>query len=301
MNYCVYHSQKGKASGGPLGSHIDREEGKEHTYKNADATLTQYNRVFACPRGRHKMPMHLAIQDRIVEGYDNKRKIRTDAVKFVNHTLTGSHDKMMRLIENPEEFEEWIKENRKFIEDEFGAENIVRFTLHLDEKTPHIHAVTVPLTEKGKLSWKELAGGKKEMHERQTNYHKRMQRFGFDRGREWTGVKHEDRKEYDKRIEESKNKDLGVLLEPVKRFVGINVNKTLLKHEKTIRELKMALDESKNKETILDLKWREDRDKKQDNLIKRIQQEEHIRKMHEIHLKKEDLKKQLGIDQGMGR
>jgi hypothetical protein len=286
MNYCVYHSQKGKASGGPLGSHIDRESGKEHTYKNADAELTQYNREFSCPGGRHKWPMHLAVQDRIVEGYDNKRKLRTDAVKFVNHTLTGSHDKMMRLLEKPEEFEEWIKENRKFIEDEFGAENIVRFTLHLDEKTPHIHAVTVPLTERGKLSWKELAGGRKEMHLRQTNYHKRMERFGFDRGREWSGVKHEDRKEYDKRIEEAKNQDLGAILEPVKGVFGVNANKTIEKHENSIRGLKMALDESKNKEKIIDLKWRTDQDKKQDAIIKKIEQEEHRRKMHELHLKR---------------
>ena len=286
MNYCVYHSQKGKASGGPLGSHIDREVGKEHTYKNADAELSQYNREFACPGNRHKWPMHLAIQDRIVEGYNNKRKMRTDAVKFVNHTLTGSHDKMMRLLEKPEEFEEWIQENRKFIEDEFGAENIVRFTLHLDEKTPHIHAVTVPLTETGNLSWRELAGGRKEMHLRQTNYHNRMQRFGFDRGREWSGVKHEDRKEYDKRIEEAKNQDLGELIKPVKSFIGINTAKTVEKHENTIRGLKMALDESKNKETIVNLKWRNDQDKKQDAMIKRIQQEEHRKRMHELHLKR---------------
>lgn len=260
MNYCVYHSQKGKASGGPLGSHIDRQKGKEHTYKNADASLTEFNRNFNCPGGRDKMPMHLAIKDRINEGYNGKRKIRTDAVKFVNHTLTGSHEKMMRLIKDPEKFEAWIQENRKFIETEFGAENIVRFSLHLDEKTPHIHAVTVPLTEYGRLSWKELAGGKKEMHERQTRYHEKMQQFGFDRGKEWTGIKHENTQEYYKRLETIKNSDKNTLLEPVKGFLGIDKAKTLEKYENVINELKTALDESTNKEDVLDLKWRNQRD-----------------------------------------
>jgi len=287
MNYCVYHSQKGKASGGPLGSHIDRQKGKEYTYKNADAELSQYNREFACPGDRHKWPMHLAIQDRIIEGYNNKRKIRTDAVKFVNHTLTGSHDKMMRLLEQPEEFEKWIQENRKFIETEFGAENIVRFTLHLDEKTPHIHAVTVPLTETGNLSWKELAGGKQEMHERQTRYHEQMQQFGFDRGVEWTGIKHEDRKEYDKRIKKAKNQDLEAILEPVKGFFGINTDKTIEKHEESIKRLKMALEESKDKELKLDLKLKSDQEhKKQNELIQKIQQEEHRKRMHNLNLKR---------------
>ena len=53
---------------------------------------------------------------------------------------------MKEIFADKEKSKEWIKENYKFLAKEFGKENIVRFTLHLDEKTPHLHAVTIPLT-----------------------------------------------------------------------------------------------------------------------------------------------------------
>ena len=62
---------------------------------------------------------------------------------------------MKEIFADKEKSKEWIKENYKFLAKEFGKENIVRFTLHLDEKTPHLHAVTIPLTNDGRLSAKK--------------------------------------------------------------------------------------------------------------------------------------------------
>ena len=41
--FAVYHTSKGKGSGGGLGNHIDRVKGKEHTYQNANPKLRDLN------------------------------------------------------------------------------------------------------------------------------------------------------------------------------------------------------------------------------------------------------------------
>ena len=58
-------------------------------------------------------------------------------------------------------FLEWQRANIKFLEDEYGKENIVKLELHRDEKTPHFHAIVVPLTKDGRLSAKEVVGDRK--------------------------------------------------------------------------------------------------------------------------------------------
>ncbi|MGB3653310.1 MAG: MobV family relaxase, partial [Rivularia sp. (in: cyanobacteria)] len=78
---------------------------------------------------------------------------------------------------------DWIKHNYRFVTKEFGQENIVRFAMHADEKTPHIHATVVPLTADGRLSAKEyLFGHKEKLRGFQDRYAKAMQGFGLERG-----------------------------------------------------------------------------------------------------------------------
>ena len=68
---------------------------------------------------------------------------------------------MKEIEDNPQQREAWIVANLDFIKKEFGSENLVRFAVHRDEKTMHIHAVTVNLTKDGRLSAKEIIGSKK--------------------------------------------------------------------------------------------------------------------------------------------
>lgn len=46
------------------------------------------------------------------------------------------------------------------------------FTLHMDERTPHIHCVVVPLTVDGRLSAKEVMGDRRKLSELQDCYGK---------------------------------------------------------------------------------------------------------------------------------
>ena len=61
------------------------------------------------------------------------------------------------------------------LEEEYGRENIVGAAIHLDESKPHLHLDVVPLTEDGRLSAKEIVGGKGKMHKKQTEWLEKMQ------------------------------------------------------------------------------------------------------------------------------
>ena len=207
MGYAVYHTEKGAGGSAAIGNHIDRTKGKEHTFKNADPSLINKN-LHMAPAKYQEVGLSEAIKIRMEEGYgvrNNegvlvKKGVRKDAVKYFKHVLTGSHDEMIALAKDPNKLEAWIKDNHKFIAQEFGEQNIVRFTLHLDEKTPHIHAITVPLTSDGRLSAKDIIGNPAAMSKRQDRYAEAMQPYGLERGMKLTGIRHETAKEYYGRI-----------------------------------------------------------------------------------------------------
>ena len=207
MGYAVYHTEKGSGGSAAIGNHIDRTKGKEHTFKNADPELINKN-LHMAPAKYQEVGLSEAIKIRMEEGYGVKndegvlvkKGIRKDAVKYFKHVLTGSHDEMIALAKDPKEFEAWIKDNHKFIAQEFGEQNIVRFTVHLDEKTPHIHVITVPLTTDGRLSAKDIIGNPAAMSKRQDRYAEAMQPYGLERGIKLTGIRHETAKEYYGRI-----------------------------------------------------------------------------------------------------
>lgn len=240
-NYAVYHTEKGSSSSGGIGNHIDRTEGMEHTFQHADPERRHLNQNFRVPKDRQNMSLSDAINDRIKEGYNGKRKIRTDAVKFQTHILTGSHERMKEIFENPELAKKWLQANYKFVQDEFGKENLVRFTLHRDEKTPHIHAVTVPLTADGRLSAKETIGNKKAMQERQDRYAKAMQPFGLERGIKNTGIKHENATEYYARMKKANDIGDENEIKASKNVLGVYTPKSVSELENAVKSQKTAL------------------------------------------------------------
>ncbi|MCK0201400.1 MobV family relaxase [Ornithobacterium rhinotracheale] len=251
MGYAVLHSEKGKTSSGGIGNHIDRVAGAEHTYLHADKSRTHLNVNIGLLNDYHKKPLKQAIAERIEEGYKGKKAIRKDAVKYMTHVLTGTHEDMVEIFKDEEKKDAWIISNVKFLIDEFGRENIVRATVHLDEKTPHMHAVIVPLTEDGRLSAKEVMGNKKEMQERQDRYAEEMEKFGLKRGIRSTGIKHESAREYYARISPKREN-----IDDLRQSKLFGLSKPL-DEEKVLAKVSYLENEIKNKEIqILKMKDR---------------------------------------------
>ena len=249
MGKVAYHVEKGLDSSGGLGHHIDRTKGKEHTYPHADLSRGDLNQNYAVNK-YCSMELPEAIEARIKDGYNGKRKIRTDAVRFLSHILSGTHEDMISIFSDEKKKEGWIKANFDFIKEQYGADNIVRFSLHLDEKTPHIHAITIPLTLEGKLSAKEVMGDKFALQKKQTRYAEYMKPFGLERGELGSTAKHESLDEYRRR----ENKIALKINEPIeiiekKTLFGSSVDKeaTIEKLQEDIKAYRVLLEDEKNK------------------------------------------------------
>lgn len=93
----------------------------------------------------------------------------------VDFIISGSHDTLCRMafgsqeidyeknadnssIERRPEIEQWAKEMYDVLADRFGEENILSFIVHLDERSPHIHADIIPVKD-GRISFKEVFCG----------------------------------------------------------------------------------------------------------------------------------------------
>ena len=246
MSYAVYHAEKGSISPGGIGKHIDREPGAKHTYRHADPERIHLNENITVNKHCDKA-LHLAISDRIAEGYCAKNKagelklIRKDAVKYTTHILTGSHEQMKKIEADPDLRKTWISKNLEFIKNEYGEKNIVRFSVHRDEKTMHIHAITVPITEDGRLSAKELLGDRLAMSQRQDRYAEQMKSFGLNRGQKATGIKHESAREYYSRIQEAQETISKNDFKPEKNLLGAYKSESVEEMQSILKSQKIAL------------------------------------------------------------
>ena len=201
MGKVAYHIEKGIGNAGGLGHHIDRTEGKEFSYKDADLTRLHLNKNYAL-NAYCKMPLEKAIEERIKEGYKSTRKIRENTIRYTSHILS-SDEKTMKDIFAKGQGEEWVKANLAFLKEQYGAENIVRFALHMDETTPHLHAIIIPLTKDGRLSAKEVIGNRKDLQDKQTKYANYMKPFGIERGVLGSKATHENIQDYRRRINQA--------------------------------------------------------------------------------------------------
>ena len=236
MGYAVFHATKGNGGGSKLGAHIDRDISQKQTFKSADPERMHLNQNLIPKNIYSEMKLPEAINARIKEGYQGKTAIRKDAVKFIPMVMTGSHEDMKEIFKNSEKANTWLKANYDFVCKEFGKENIVRFTLHMDEKTPHIHAVVVPLTDDGRLSAKERFGNRKDLSDRQTRYAEQMASFGLKRGLIGSKAKHTSEGWYIAKQKETEK----AVLSPLERLNFLERLNPLKKIEVLTEGLKLA-------------------------------------------------------------
>ena len=72
------------------------------------------------------------------------RKVRKNQTKAIRIILTRTHEQMMEL-QHDGKLDQWVKANQSWLKDTFGEKNLVSCVLHMDEKTPHLHATIIPI------------------------------------------------------------------------------------------------------------------------------------------------------------
>ncbi len=167
----------------------------EHNYRlapervpNADAAAPYRNHEYI----NHKEKDYWTLATERIEQVVT-RKVRADQVRAVEVVLTASPEAFKRGLDGraaDQSVSNWTARNLEFLQEKYGKENVVSFTLHQDEKTPHIHAVLVPITPDGRLSAKDLFN-RETLSQLQTDYAEAMKRFGMERGVMHSQAKHE--------------------------------------------------------------------------------------------------------------
>ncbi len=145
---------------------------------NIDASLTPLNQV-------------LKMDGTVAERLANKlkgltTKVRKDAVVAVELMLSASPEwfdgltKDRAALHQHPKFRQWANNAMKWARQEFG-QNIIDVALHMDESSPHMHVLAVPLTQDGRLCAKEVLA-RSELTRRQDSYAKAMEELGLSRG-----------------------------------------------------------------------------------------------------------------------
>ncbi|EOD4453870.1 TPA: plasmid recombination protein [Staphylococcus aureus] len=196
MSYSIIRVEKIKSSVNTTGiqKHVQREN---NNYSNEDIQqeLTQENYDLV---NEEPINFNDEIEKKIEERYTVNRAIRKDAVKHIDGIVTTDKDYFDDLT--LEQTRDYFNDSLDFIKDEYGEENILYATVHMDEATPHMHFGVVPITDDGRLSAKQMLGNKKAFTDFQNRYNDHMNRRGYnlERGesKHITGAKHEEMNAY---------------------------------------------------------------------------------------------------------
>lgn len=105
----------------------------------------------------------------------------------------------------PAEVRTWANANVAWLREKHG-ENLVQASLHLDETTPHIHAMIVPINVDGTLTAKRYWGERAGLKILQSEYASVMKPFGLERGIERSAAQHKTIKEFYGEVEQSRNR-----------------------------------------------------------------------------------------------
>lgn len=122
--------------------------------------------------------------------------MQKNSVKAIDHLLTASPEFWTSATK--EQKKDFYKSCYRFLADTYGGNRIVSMHLHLDETSPHIHALVIPIC-KGKLksgrevlrlSAKHYLGGREKMRALQTKFHSYVKHLGLERGNEKSKAEH---------------------------------------------------------------------------------------------------------------
>ncbi|HFE6098642.1 TPA: MobV family relaxase [Staphylococcus aureus] len=189
MSYSIIRVVKVKSKTNTRGiqRHIQREN---KNYENIDIDLSKSYLNYDLVNDT-KFDFNKKIDEKIEKNYKGKRKIRTDAIKHIDGLITSDNV--------------FFKHAKAFLEEEYGKENLLYATVHMDEITPHMHYGVVPITKDGRLSAKEVVGNKKALTEFQDRFNTYINKQGYDlkRGisRQLTKEKHDQVSRYKQKTE----------------------------------------------------------------------------------------------------
>lgn len=176
MSYSIIRVARVKSKTNTTGiqKHVQREN---KNYENADVDLTKSYMNYDLVNS-NSIDFNQKIDEKIKRNYNGKRKIRKDAIKHVDGIITS--DNQFFSGKSDKDIKQFFEDSKAFLCEEYGEDNLLYATVHLDEATPHMHFGVVPLTEDGRLSAKDVLGNKKALTEFQDRFNHYINHKGYD-------------------------------------------------------------------------------------------------------------------------
>lgn len=194
MSYLVLHMDKFKKEAiRGIQSHNRRER---ESHSNPDI---YYDRSAA------NYELHESASTNYAEAIQNRiddlllvKAVRKDAVRMCGIIVSSDSAFFQKL--SPEDTRRFFEESKAFLTGFVGAENVISAMVHMDEKTPHMHFLHVPLTPDGRLNANTIYT-RQSLRKLQSELPAHLQRRGFpiERGVEQTpgsAKKHLDTREF---------------------------------------------------------------------------------------------------------
>ena len=172
MSYLVFHMDKFKKEAvRGIQSHNTRER-ESHSNPDIDYSRSPGNYELldgAAPDYAR------AVQNRIDDLLLTKA-VRKDAVHMCGLIVSSDREFFLRLA--PEETRRFFEESKAFLTEFVGKENVISAMVHMDEKTPHMHFLHVPVTKDGRLNANSIYT-RESLKMLQTEFHRHLHSKGF--------------------------------------------------------------------------------------------------------------------------
>lgn len=245
MSYVIMRMKKLKTRASVASS--GRHNFRERETPNADESLTLTN-------SHEKAQSTNDLMRRLTMNIPTPKNRRKNAVLAIEYMVTASPEWWQSATQIQKiEFEQKAKQ---FLTEFYGDKNIIQFSVHRDEKTPHVSAIVTPMHE-GKLNARHYCGGRAKLAEQQDRIAELMSELGLERGIRGSKAKHKTIQQFYSEIqkndrdttvqaitaEELKPKKTGFLHSETAEGVAQRINNRLRAPVKALRARSKQLNE----------------------------------------------------------
>jgi hypothetical protein len=163
--YAIMRFAKQKGGAGALEAHHERTKEKYASNPDIDTSRSKHNFHIIQPQTSYLRETNSRIK---AAGC----KTRKDSVRFIDTLITAS-PKFFK-DKKPPEIAAFFETAVDFLALKIGRKNIFAATVHMDERTPHLHLCFTPITEDGRLSAKEIVGNRARLTKWQDDFYAHM-------------------------------------------------------------------------------------------------------------------------------
>ena len=175
-------------------SALSRHNLREYQPSNADPNRQHLNLILIGPESDFALQAKAMLGDqKMRNGRQRKTRIAAKVILSATRQAFEVSDESRNL--DARKIKAWKDESISWLKDKYGTK-ILSAVLDLDELTPHIHAIIIPLKDDGKLSYKTYFGERQTLRDLHTEYANILAPLGIRRGIERSPVRHEDIKKY---------------------------------------------------------------------------------------------------------